>query len=521
MAEEKENGVMAHQVSDKAASGASSPWDRATGGTYADKRVPRAVMVAALALSFVTLLLPSVGMLWAATESTTENRALAPAPAFVDEGGAPNIDILADWGAYFDDHFAFRNELVTANAELKALFGTSANDQVVLGRDGWLYYAGTIPDYQRTEPLSGLALECIAHNMRLAQDYVEAHGARFAFAIAPNKNTLYPSHMPYYLPAGEGPSNAERLAPLLQEAGVNYVDLFALLSDIDGEQYLRTDTHWNNLAALAAANALLDSVGKEPLALSPGDAVSRVDFRGDLAAMLYPSDTRREANQYFAGVNDGEGFSGASWRYGEGATVEDDWVVTASADGGSAGSALLFRDSFGNAIVPYWASAFKSAAFSKLVPYDLPVMTQVGADVVVIERAERHLAYLAETPPVAPSPVKRGLNAADWGEPDQDCDITLQAGADGPYLVLEGWLGESCADAEQVYVSVEGADGNERVYEPFWLVGSGGGDAAPERRGYRAYLSSGPGAIEGATVTVCAMGPNNVRSKVFAKIVIE
>lgn len=91
-------------------------WEVATEGTYADKRVPRAVFVFVLALAFVIVALPSVGMLWSRTDSTTENRELTAAPSLFGEDGSFNWNILDDAGTYFADHFAYRNQMVSANA---------------------------------------------------------------------------------------------------------------------------------------------------------------------------------------------------------------------------------------------------------------------------------------------------------------------------------------------------------------------------------------------------------------------
>ena len=68
-------------------------------------------------LFFAVCLIPSLGMLAAKTETSSENRELSKFPSFVTEEGL-NVEWLPQAGDYFQDHFAFRNELVTANALL-------------------------------------------------------------------------------------------------------------------------------------------------------------------------------------------------------------------------------------------------------------------------------------------------------------------------------------------------------------------------------------------------------------------
>ena len=66
---------------------------------------------------FVILILPFAGMSVAPTTETTENKELAELPALYAEGEW-NPQFLSELGLYFEDHFAFRPMMVTANARL-------------------------------------------------------------------------------------------------------------------------------------------------------------------------------------------------------------------------------------------------------------------------------------------------------------------------------------------------------------------------------------------------------------------
>ena len=464
------------------------------------------IAVAFVAVALVLLLLPFAGMLWARTDATSENRELAAAPALVDEDGAFNVGVLADLGSYFDDHFAYRNELVAANAAVRGLFGVSSTDQVVVGSDGWLYYGGTLPDYLGQLRLSDRALGNIAHNLALMQGYARGRGAAFVFTIAPNKNTLYPAHMPYYYLRSEEPRNWDRLKPLLESEGVAYLDLFELIGGADGELYYLRDSHWTNRGAFLAANALLGALGREQLAAGDGDWLARDDWVGDVEAMLHPVGQRAEAAEYLAGVNDGPGLSGTLWRYTAGDDVTNDSIETA---GPGAGTLLMYRDSFGNALLPYMSSAFSKTVFSKLVPYYAGEIDAAGADCVVVERAERHLDYLAHEPAIMPAPLLEGVAVPGPGELDEG--TTLERGENGPYAVISGVLGpDSRSEDCRIAVAVTGASGETSVYEAFRVsVGEQRSDAhwdlaAVDDYGYKAYLDTRDIDLEGATITAFA-----------------
>lgn len=479
-----ETGAPAKDAAAKARSPRTA-WDFASAGTYVDRSLPVGWSWAAVVLALAVILVPSIGMAWAFTDSTSENRELAAAPSLFGEDGAPNAGVLQDAGTWFEDHFAYRNQLVAANARLRAALGTSSTDQVVVGSDGWLYYGGTLPDYLGQSALSERALANIAHNLVLAQGYVSGHGGRFLFTVAPNKNSLYDENMPSYYLRFPGKSNFERLKPYLDAAGVNYVDLQGYFEGLDGTWYLKTDSHWDNRGALLATNQMLSGLGIQPLDVDAESGEGRVDFLGDLESMLLPAGASREGNWYFAGYNDGPDATGSLWRYAEGSEqdVTADWIQTQAVAGDAAGDnadsaspgasatgpkgLLMFRDSFGNALEPYWAATFPQAAFSKLIPYNLPQMTQVGADTVVIERAERHLPYLAENPPIMASPQVKSLGApVEDGVRDL---ASASAAMDGPYVVVSGAVdGRALSNDLRIYVGVVGPDGRESLYDAFW-----------------------------------------------------
>ena len=142
---------------------------------------------------------PSAGMfLTGPTEKSYENRTLAGWPSFTEEG-SPNVRYLEQAGEWFTDHFALKNEMVTANSLVRAkLFGVSSSDRVIVGREGWLFYASSLHDHLGTDLMSARALWNLAHTMGMVSRSLEQDNVSFLFAVAPNKNTIYPAFMPWY-----------------------------------------------------------------------------------------------------------------------------------------------------------------------------------------------------------------------------------------------------------------------------------------------------------------------------------
>ena len=483
-----------------------------TPSPQAPKQPGKAAALAFLGLALAVVLTPVAGMLASPAEQTAENRTLAAAPQLLNEDGSFNVNILSDAGAYFQDHFGFRSELITANASLRAALGSSASTQVVVGENNWLYYAGTLPDYLGQNKLSDRALKNAAHNLRLMQSAVENQGSNFVFTVAPNKNSLYSQNMPYYYLESEEASNWERLVPYLQQYGVNYVDLFQLLSSKTGVQYFTQDTHWNNEGALFAANALLEAMGQPTITVKGSDWITRTDSQGDMAAMLYPVNAPSEKSSYAPGINDGAGLSGSSWSYLQGSAVTDNTVATA---GQGAQNFVVFRDSFGNALLPYLATASAHATFSKLLPYNELLVADTQASCVIVERAERNIAYLAQSAPFAYAPVVQYDQLPAIDDP-YGAGTTLTASVNGPLLVLDGVLDKRMENLEAgIYVAVEGPSG-QTIYEAFTTspglggaaIDSEGQEASNTVRsdyGFTAYLNAAEIDLTQCTVRVFAV----------------
>ncbi len=386
----------------------------------------------AMAAFLAACLLPGAGMLLLPESQAAANQRLAPRPALTLPDGGPNPDVLQQATDYVADHFAFRQELIAANAALKAtLFHTSAEDSVLLGREGWLFYRETLPGYLHTEPMSDRALYGAAHTLALLREYTEAHGARLLFTVAPNKASLYPQYLPAVGTPLEGSDDIDRLRPLLEQEGVPYANLFAAFRAQPDVLYHRLDSHWNARGAALAHDVLLDALGKDDRdAFFGGGWHMEQIHSGDLSEMLYPAggvlDEDAVFDRGFAFVYDPEP-----------RTVEDQRIATRC--DGRGGSLLMFRDSFGNSLHRFLADSFGNAVFSRAMPYQMALLDETGADTVVIELVERNLKWLAERAPIFPAPA-RGLQ----GEPPLvEAAVSIAAAADGllpGYLRLEGSL---------------------------------------------------------------------------------
>ena len=195
-----------------------------------------------------------------------ENRNLAPFPmpsvkSFDVTGTVNGID------AWIADHFTFRPVLITAWSYVRFLLGDSTNPDVLIGSDGWLYsrYLWDLRDDMGVQPAGRPSIAAWRQAVVERRDWVESHGPRFLFVIAPRKETIYPEHLPPALGKRGVDTQATRLIDAFKGTGVDLLYLRDALAaaKADGVQvYYKLDTHWNEAGGLAAAEALADHIRK-------------------------------------------------------------------------------------------------------------------------------------------------------------------------------------------------------------------------------------------------------------------
>jgi len=404
---------------------------------------------------FVICIFPFAGMLFYQEQPDKEKKILAVFPQLSNEEKL-NINYAAELGDYFLDHFAFRTEMVTVNAALqRTVFGISTEDTVIAGSDGWLYYKDSLDDYLGRNVMSEERLNHTVRTIGLIQEYVEAYDKQFVFTIAPNKCSLYPEYMPYYYKKISEDNNLTLITEKLNEKNIPYVDLQEAFTNDEEILYHRLDSHWNNKGAVKVLNLLLDQLGKEHDTYEEVSSQFENVFEGDLYGMLYPAGNEKDDNviydkeftyKYTASIN----------------TTNDIKIQTVNTT--KQGKVVMFRDSFGDSLLPFAAEEYGEGFFTREVPYPVKAINEYDADTLIFEVVERHLGLLTQSIPLMGA-LEKDIEI-EASSVDDGCQ-TMTLEDDEEFVKVYGTLDPYYVDGEMpVYVRLVSGE-TVHTYEAF------------------------------------------------------
>jgi alginate O-acetyltransferase complex protein AlgJ len=344
--------------------------------------------------------------------SSAEKRRLADLPA-LDLKPGTLATFPSRFEAYFNDHFGYRSLFIRRyNRIMKKYFAKSPVPNVLIGKNNWLFFtfSNLIDDFVGADPFTQEELEIWRSNLEHKRDWLAKHGIRYLFVVAPNKQTIYSEYLPDYLQKERGQSRLQQLSAYLKTfSDVSILDLSAALTEGKKRHrvYYMTDTHWNDRGAYTAYRAIMDRVGQwfptvslkqikifeDKNILGPG---------GDLAGMLDMADTLHEERPVLKmqpttcspkikqALSDFRKIPAEQIR---GAPL----VTTCDA---SKLRAVVFRDSFFTAVVPFIAEDFNRIDYV-WKPYDhaimIKLMAQQKPQIVIEELVERSLILVRES----------------------------------------------------------------------------------------------------------------------------
>ena len=360
---------------------------------------PRWANVTTVALFLLTLWLPlTTSTFIGNTEiSETEQRFLAPLPSL----GPDWASFPRRMETYYDDHLGFRSALIRHQALVDiGVFGVSPTEKLVIGKRGWLFFGdpNAIAHYRGIAPLTQAELETWTRILEERRDWLSEHGAAFLLVLVPDKHLMYPEYMPDGLPRFSEVHPLDQLSHYLAlHSDVEVLDLReALLAAKQQDRvYHRTDSHWNELGAYAAYRAIHERLRSlvpaladvEPIGVErsrrdePGMGLARIVGRAAIAheevLAATPVDPRSRIKP--------------EHRAGYAERVRTLVPIAHGVDDDALPRAIMFRDSFANALIPYLSEDFQRILYVWNRDVDPRIVRIEQPDVVIQEIVGRFL----------------------------------------------------------------------------------------------------------------------------------
>jgi hypothetical protein len=342
-------------------------------------------------------------------DAAAENRELAPFPHL--DASWPSIATLGSrFGLWFDDHFGFRSRLVRWYGESRLFgLGVSPSTAVVKGGDGWFFYADdeAMTDYAEERPMSPSEIANWRAAAVNARDWLRARGVAYVFVIAPDKHVIYPEEMPRSIQQVGRASRIDQLIAVLDDAGVATVDPRPALAAAKTRErlYQQTDTHWNERGAFVAYQQIIDAVRRQvpavPAPWTRGEFASTSEEHDgmDLAGMMGLTRVLREADLTLTPKH--PRLATVVEPPGAAPTAAEGRLVT-EIPGSTLPRAVVFRDSFFSALVPFTSEHFSRAVYLWQNDFDADVVLKEHPAVVIQEIVGRHLYNFIPSPELVP-----------------------------------------------------------------------------------------------------------------------
>lgn len=161
-----------------------------------------------------------------------------------------------------------------------ALAATDSSSPGILGKNDWLFYRYEITEASDA-PFTEVSIDLIS---RLNREFAR-NGVTMAMTMVPIKMRIYAEFLPPDIkPKDDMLNNYARMGKLLQNAGVNFIDMNTAFMNSpmrlsDTPLYMRLDTHWAPSGALLGAEAIKAGIDSIPELKKVVDRIPAQEFK--------------------------------------------------------------------------------------------------------------------------------------------------------------------------------------------------------------------------------------------------
>ena len=443
-------------------------------------------------LFVIICFIPLVLMPFIKNNAEIEKRELTEFPSFISDGKF-NVNFSEQFESWFNDRLPLRSYLLSAANFLKSELLKAPSSNVIVGKDGWLFYETEKADFINSNAMTDNQINAVGVTLSLIEEALHEKGGKFTFVGMPNKASVYSEKMPSSYKKAET-NNLIKINNKLDELGVTHVDMLKVMNENKSKGiYHKRDSHWNYQGALIGYNAIMDSLNKEHKTYA--DATYKIEktWRGDLDKLLYPAGGFMD-DQYvykidystFRFETNGRGNQDPKAQlanYMSDKENGDDNFTSLNSNIKDGRKLFMSRDSFGRAILPFFIDNYAKATFKRT---DNPDIVSIPKDTdMVYEIVERNLNRVIATAPYVFAPRREAIKDVS----DVGVVPISKYSVEGYGIRVYGVLDDDI-DLSNSRIFVELSKDNETItYEAFPIVESKLLDT-DTKNGYSMFLNS-------------------------------
>jgi len=303
------------------------------------------------------------------------------------------VSFFENFESYCKDRGAFRNVLthISSTLKLKIFNSSPQQQQVIRGKNNWYYYTkasdGIIKSYAHTDLYLESELESKTKGWQLRAESLRARDVIYQVAIWPNKPTIYPENLPYQFKIQQH-DTLSKLDQILQAMKDTPHEVLDVREDMKSKKssqlYFKNDSHWNDLGAYYAYQALMRKLGIAPFELSDFEITWQTSYSGDLIDLMGLCNSQLLKDKIpilkFKGNN----------KVNKITPPNGDLSYYSCDSPTSEQTLLMFRDSYSSALRPFLSLHFK-ASYYPWSYYDETLVNKLNPDYVVSANVERRI----------------------------------------------------------------------------------------------------------------------------------
>lgn len=277
---------------------------------------------------------------------------------------------------FFNERLEIKPWLVSKNSKLKikSLGVSPVPEKVIIGKDGWLYMANCVDDYRGSNLFSIQDLEKIKLKLDNRALYLRNHHhAKFYLALFPLKHSIYPEFLPSTVKKVNPLTRTDQICDYLRDDTL--ITVINVRNDLIQNKsqhilYYKSDNHWNGMGGYFAYHKIAMALHEDFPVIVP---VSRDFFTldsskiaaGGEANMMNANEWYREVKYTYIPGPLCKARPGELKHYPapEGFPYPWDYEIVRETKNSLLPDALIIRDSFSDALLPFLAENFNHSTF--------------------------------------------------------------------------------------------------------------------------------------------------------------